>query len=208
MAYLLGVTGSIASGKSVLCRRLVEAHGARHVDADLHVHTMYEPGKPAFDRIVTEFGDRIVGADGFIDRKALGDIVFGKPDLLAALRTAIGDIEGEFMRLLRELKTDSAPIAVFEAVRLFEGPYMELCDAGWLVASETEIALRRLMERNDLSRAEAEQRMASATPWTERAPHADLVLHNDGALDEFFTLVDESIEAALASHANAADASG
>lgn len=197
MAYLLGVTGSIACGKSLLCQHLVDAHQARHIDADRHVHTMYEPGKPAFDRIVAEFGGGVVGADGFIDRKALGGIVFGKPDLLAALRTAIGDIEGEFMRVLRGLRHDPAPIAVFEAVRLFEGPYMELCDAGWLVASADETAIRRLMARNDLTREEAEQRMASATPWTDRAPKADLVLHNDGTVEQFLTAVDEAINTAL-----------
>ena len=200
MAFVLGVTGSIACGKSLLCQHLAQAHGARHIDADRHVHTMYEPGKPAFDRIVARFGDSVVGSDGMIDRKALGDIVFGKPDLLAALRTAIGDIEGEFMRLLRELKDDPAPIAVFEAVRLFEGPYMEVCDAGWLVASEDEIALTRLMSRNDFSREEAEQRMASAIHWTERAPKADLVLHNDASINEFLASVDDAIASALNDH--------
>ena len=200
MAFVLGVTGSIACGKSLLCQHLAQAHGARHIDADRHVHTMYEPGKPAFDRIVARFGDSVVGSDGMIDRKALGDIVFGKPDLLAALRTAIGDIEGEFMRLLRELKDDPAPIAVFEAVRLFEGPYMEICDAGWLVASEDETALTRLMSRNTFSREEAEQRMASAIHWTERAPKADLVLHNDASITEFLASVDEAIASALKDH--------
>ena len=159
---------------------------------------MYEPGKPAFGRITARFGDGVVGADGFIDRKALGDIVFGKPDLLADLRTAIGDIEGEFMRLLRELRGYSEPIAVFEAVRLFEGPYMELCDAGWLVASDDEIALARLMARNSLSRSEAEQRMASAIHWSERAPKADLVLHNNNGVDAFLHQVDEAVAAVLA----------
>ena len=200
MAFVLGVTGSIACGKSLLCQHLAQAHGARHIDADRHVHTMYEPGKPAFDRIVARFGDSVVGSDGMIDRKALGNIVFGKPDLLAALRTAIGDIEGEFMRLLRELKDDPAPIAVFEAVRLFEGPYMEVCDAGWLVASEDEIALTRLMSRNNFSREEAEQRMASAIHWTERAPKADLVLHNDASINEFLASVDDAIASALNDH--------
>ena len=201
MAFVLGVTGSIACGKSLLCKHLVDKHGAKHIDADRHVHTMYEPGKPAFERIVAEFGQQVVGAEGFIDRKALGDIVFGKPDLLAALRTAIGDIEGEFTRLLRELKDDPAPIAVFEAVRLFEGPYMEICDAGWLVASEDETAITRLMARNNLTREEAEQRMASATHWTERAPRASLVVHNDGSVNDFLSTVDDAIGRTLSDHA-------
>lgn len=197
MAIVLGVTGAIAAGKSLLCRRLVEHWGASHLDADKHVHAMYQAGTDAHGRIVAEFGEQVIAADGSIDRKALGALVFGNDERLAALRTAIGDIEGEFMQLLTELRDAPQPLAVFEAVRLFEGPYMQICDAGWLVACEEETALRRLMARNDLSRAEAEQRWASATPWRERAPKADLVLHNDGSSEEFLLAVDEAAAALL-----------
>ena len=197
MAIVLGVSGAIAAGKSLLCGRLVERWGASHLDADKHVHAMYQAGTDAHARIVAEFGEHVVGAGGAIDRKALGALVFGNDERLAALRTAIGDIEGEFMQLLMELREAPQPLAVFEAVRLFEGPYMQICDAGWLVACEEETALPRLMARNDLSRAEAEQRWASATPWRERAPKADLVLHNDGSSDEFLRAVDQAAEALL-----------
>ena len=197
MAIVLGVSGAIATGKSLLCQRLVERWEASHLDADRHVHAMYLAGTDAHARIVAEFGEQVIAADGAIDRKALGALVFGKPDRLAALRTAIGDIEGEFMRLLSELREAPQPLAVFEAVRLFEGPYMQICDAGWLVACDDETALLRLMARNELSREEAEQRWASATPWQERAPKADLVLHNNGSEAEFLQAVDQAAETLL-----------
>ena len=197
MAIVLGVSGAIAAGKSLLCQRLVERWEASHLDADRHVHAMYLAGTDAHARIVAEFGEQVIAADGAIDRKALGALVFGKPDRLAALRTAIGDIEGEFMRLLSELREAPQPLAVFEAVRLFEGPYMQICDAGWLVACDEETALRRLMARNNLSREEAEQRWASATPWQERAPKADLILHNNGSEAEFLQAVDQAAETLL-----------
>ena len=197
MAIVLGVSGAIAAGKSLLCQRLVERWEASHLDADRHVHAMYLAGTDAHARIVAEFGEQVIATDGAIDRKALGALVFGKPDRLAALRTAIGDIEGEFMRLLSELREAPQPLAVFEAVRLFEGPYMQICDAGWLVACDEETALRRLMARNTLSREEAEQRWASATPWQERAPQADLVLHNNGSEAEFLQAVDQAAEKLL-----------
>ena len=197
MAIVLGVSGAIAAGKSLLCQRLVERWEASHLDADRHVHAMYLAGTDAHARIVAEFGEQVIAADGAIDRKALGALVFGKPDRLAALRTAIGDIEGEFMRLLSELREAPQPLAVFEAVRLFEGPYMQICDAGWLVACDEEAALRRLMARNNLSREEAEQRWASATPWQERAPKADLILHNNGSEAEFLQAVDQAAKTLL-----------
>ncbi len=190
MAIVLGVTGAIAAGKSLLCQRLVDRWGASHLDADRYVHAMYEPGTDAHAQIVAEFGEQVIAASGAIDRKALGALVFGDAERLAALRTAIGDIEGEFMRLLTELRDAPQPLAVFEAVRLFEGPYMQICDAAWLVACEQETAFARLMARNDLTRAEAEQRWASATPWQDRAPKANLVLHNDGSEAEFLEAVD------------------
>ena len=197
MAIVLGVSGAIAAGKSLLCQRLVERWEASHLDADRHVHAMYLAGTDAHARIVAEFGEQVIAADGAIDRKALGALVFGKPDRLAALRTAIGDIEGEFMRLLSELREAPQPLAVFEAVRLFEGPYMQICDAGWLVACDEEAALRRLMARSNLSREEAEQRWASATPWQERAPKADLILHNNGSEAEFLQAVDQAAKTLL-----------
>ena len=192
MAIVLGVTGAIAAGKSLLCQRLVDRRGASHLDADRYVHAMYEPGTDAHARIVAEFGEQVIAANGAIDRKALGALVFGNAERLAALRTAIGDIKGVFMRLLTELRDAPQPLAAFEAVRLFEGPYMQICDAGWLVACQQETALARLMARNDLTRAEAEQRWASATPWQQRAPKANLVLHNDGSEAEFLDAVDEA----------------
>ena len=200
MPLLLGVTGSIAAGKSLLCTHLAEAHGALHVDADREVHRMYAPDTPGFERVVTEFGEEIVGEDGVIDRRVLGRMVFGKPERMEALRTAIGDIPAYFMALLdrwrEELPEDG--IAVLEAVNLLENAYMTKADAAWLVVTEGETAVTRLMETRSLSREEAEQRLASARDWRERAPAADRIFHNDGTEDAYLTAVDEAIAETVA----------
>ena len=200
MALIIGVTGAIASGKSLLCRHLAERYGARHIDADKHVHTLYEPGKPAFDRIVARFGEDVVGADGFIDRKVLGGKVFGKPDELQALRDAIGDLEAHFIQLLKDLRNGPDAIALFEAVRLMEGPYQPLCDESWLVATTDEAALQRLMQRNDLDEPEARQRMASAVPWQDCAPKATRIFHNNGAIEDLRAEAEQALAAAIAAH--------
>ena len=204
MTLIIGVTGAIASGKSLLCRHLAERHGARHIDADKHVHTLYEPGKPAFDRIVARFGEDVVGADGFIDRKVLGGKVFGKPDELQALRDAIGDLEAHFIQLLKDLRNGPDAIALFEAVRLMEGPYQPLCDESWLVAATDETALQRLMQRNDLDEPEARQRMASAIPWQDRAPKATRIFHNNGTIPALLAEADQALAAAIAERQPAA----
>ncbi|MDC0035805.1 dephospho-CoA kinase, partial [Chloroflexi bacterium] len=71
MPLIIGVTGAIASGKSTACK-ILENLGATHSDADKLVHRMYDPGKPAFKRIVESFGEEVIGGDGFVDRKILG----------------------------------------------------------------------------------------------------------------------------------------
>ena len=91
MPLIIGVTGSIATGKSTACQLMVD-QGAVHCDADRLVHRMYDPGTDAFDRIVAIFGDEIVGEDGYIDRRKLGAKVFGKPEEMNKLTTAIGSI--------------------------------------------------------------------------------------------------------------------
>ena len=200
MPLLLGVTGSIAAGKSLLCGRLAEAHGALHVDADREVHRMYAPGTSGFDRVVAEFGEEIVGEDGVIDRRVLGGMVFGKPERMEALRAAIGDIPGYFMALLdrwrEELPEDG--IGVLEAVNLLENAYMTKADAAWLVVTEEATAITRLMETRALSQEEAERRLASARDWRERAPAADRIFPNDGTQEAFLAAINEAIAETVA----------
>src|SRR5438270_8877944 len=93
MPLIIGVPGSIAARKSLACSTLVQL-GAVHCDADKLVHRLYDPGTPGFERVVAAFGEEVVGADGYVDRKVLGSKVFGNPEAMRALTTAMGDISG------------------------------------------------------------------------------------------------------------------
>ena len=195
MALVLGVTGSIATGKSYLCQYLVENYGAIHADADKVVHRMYDPGKPGFDRIVSEFGESVVGEDGYIDRKILGSKVFGDQERMTALTKAIGDIAGEMKRIIDQWRETypNDTVAILEAVNLIEAGYSKWCDATWLVAADDTVALPRLMERNSFDEAEAKQRLGSQRNWKDRAPASDLVFLNNIGTREFTTNIDEKI---------------
>ena len=92
MPLVIGLTGSIAAGKSLLSDHLVKTRGAIHANADTLVHRMYDPNTEGFDRIVAEFGEEVIGDDGYIDRKVIGSKVFGNRERMSALTTAIGDI--------------------------------------------------------------------------------------------------------------------
>ena len=170
MPLIIGVAGAIATGKSSACKTL-ERHGVVHCDADKLVHTLYEPGKPAFDRIVAAFGDDVVGADGFIDRRILGAKVFGKPEEMKRLGTAIGNIREAVDVVVDDWHAtlSKADVAIMEAVSLIEAGYGEFCHQVWLFATcDQQLARQRLMSRNNFTEAEADQRLASQRPWKRR----------------------------------------
>ncbi len=199
---IIGVTGSIAAGKSLLSARLVEQHDVMHVDADREAHRLYAPGTEGFTRVVAEFGDDVVGADGAVDRRVLGAKVFGNPERMAALRTAMGDIPAFFNAMIdgwsRDLPDDA--VAVYEAVNLIENGYMARCHTAWLVVCEPETAIARMVANRGLTREEAEQRLASARDWREREPAADRIFHNDGTIESYMAEVDAAFAETYAAY--------
>ena len=201
MPLIIGITGSIASGKSSACQFL-ESKGAVHCDADRLVHRMYDPGKPAFDRIVKVFGETVVDDHGVIDRKILGGKVFGKPKEMAKLTEAIGDIFAEVSGVMKRWRNSLAPhdIGLMEAVNFIEAGYGQFSDVTWLFAADDNLAISRLMARNNLDQTAAEQRLASQQKWEDRAPAADIVTHNDGTMAELERKVELEINGIHSKH--------
>ena len=196
MPLVIGVTGSIATGKSGLCRHLAERWGAIHADADKLVHRMFDPGRDGFDNAVKEFGEEIVGDDGFIDRKKVGAIVFGNPEAMGRWTRAIGNIAEEIEGVINGWREslDDGQIAIMEAVNLIEAGYSGWCEQTWLVAAENTTAMQRLMARDGFNEAEAQQRLDSQRKWEDRAPASDHVFHNDGTLDALMAEADAEME--------------
>ena len=201
MPLIIGITGSIASGKSSACQFL-ESKGAVHCDADRLVHRMYDPGNPAFDRIVKVFGETVVDDHGVIDRKILGGKVFGKPKEMAKLTDAIGDIFAEVSGVMKRWRNSLAPhdIGLMEAVNFIEAGYGQFSDVTWLFAVDDNLAISRLMARNNLDQTAAEQRLASQQKWEDRAPAADIVTHNDGTMAELERKVELEINGIHSKH--------
>lgn len=198
---VIGLAGTIAAGKSTVGAMLVE-RGAHHCDADKLVHRLYDPGTPGFDRVVEAFGREIVGEDGFVDRKVLGGMVFGKPMEMAKLTRAIGSItdavQGEIERWRRELGPED--VAVMEAVNLMEAGYARWCDQMWLVGVDDDVARARLYETRGMSEAEATSRLASMRPFEQRAPGADWTFINHGTVAELRSAVTMELDRIVALH--------
>ena len=184
MTTVIGLTGGIASGKSVV-RQMLEARGAHVIDADLVGHEAYAPGTSCYRAVVSAFGPQIVRHDGQIDRQALGRKVFGDP----AQRRRLEGIVWPWMRQTMEhrlavLRGEGVPVVVLEAAVLIEAEWLPLVDEVWVVTAPPALARARIMQRNALPADQADARIAAQLTDDERARHARVIIENSGTLEE------------------------
>lgn len=190
----VGLTGGIASGKSTVAARMREL-GLRVLNADLLAHRLMEPGQPAYDDVVREFGRQVVAADGTIDRKKLGDIVFRDPAKRERLNAIV---HPRVMRAredeLKQMELENPRgLAVVEAALLVEAGYYKKLD--WLIvcSCRPEQQMERLRARG-LGEEEARQRIASQLPLEEKLRLADDVVDCSGTLDETLRQTEALVE--------------
>ena len=195
---VIGLTGGIASGKSLVSEQLAE-RGAVLIDADKVGHSAYLKGTPTFDEVVAAFGTEIVGADGEVDRKALGGKVFADPEARHKLESIVWPaIRSKVEEQLEALRAKGTEIAVLEAAILIEADWVPLTDEVWLVTVSPETARQRLFERNGLSAADAESRIRAQLTNEKRRTYADVEIENDGTLEELSAAVSDAWEALAA----------
>jgi dephospho-CoA kinase len=183
MPRIIGITGNIACGKTAVGQMLLHLGAERYIDADALVHRLYLKGQPVAVKIAEVFGPEVVAADGSIDRKALGTIVFQDAGAMRRLEGIVHPAVGQ--ALLNELATISpSGIAVIDAVKLLEGGSGALCQSKWLIICSEEQELARLMARNGLSEEEARARIQAQPSVSARLPLVDEVIDNSGSLEE------------------------
>jgi dephospho-CoA kinase len=182
---LIGLTGGIASGKSVVAARLAE-HGAVVVDADRVAREVVEPGTPALARIAQEFGDAVIASDGSLDRAALGALIFSSPEKRAALNAITHPAVGIRSRELFDAAAAADPdaIVVYDVPLLVDAARTEEFDLVVVVNASTETRITRMMELRGMTRDEAVHRINSQATNTERLAIADVVIDSNGSLDQ------------------------
>jgi dephospho-CoA kinase len=177
----VGLTGGIASGKSLVARIFREL-GAHVIDADRIVHDLLESDQDVYKEIVDYFGKDIIGADKSIDRRKVGDIVFNDPErrlwLNNCLHPRVFSIYNEQVRLLCDRQPEC--IVVFDAALLIETGYHRGMDRVIVVYADREQQVGRLIARDNLSREQALARITSQMPLSEKRGHADFVIDNTG----------------------------
>jgi dephospho-CoA kinase len=179
--YVIGLTGNIATGKSLVGRMLAE-RGAEHIDADRLAHQVVARGTDAWQQIVREFGREILRPDGEIDRARLGAIVFSDA---AALTRLEGFVHPPVIALTGErIERSTASIVVVEAIKLIEsGMVVRLCDALWVVIAPRAAQIERLVADRGLSYEDAVARVDAQPPQSAKAARADVVIDNGGSIE-------------------------
>lgn len=190
-ALIIGLTGSIASGKTTVANHLQEK-GATLVDGDIISRELVQPGMPVFREIVNHFGKEIVAADGHLDRKKLGKEVFENQESLLKLNEITHPpIWREMTRqtLAAALQTD---VVIMVMPLLLEHAAEGLVDQVWVTDVTEETQLKRLMARDNSSQESAKKRIAAQMKPIEKKVLADVLIDNNGTLQDVLANTDEA----------------
>ena len=187
-SLVIGLTGNIATGKSTVTAYL-QGKGAYVIDADKVAHEVMEPGTDAFHAVVREFSPEILDGDGSIDRARLGAIVFNDTEKMGRLEQIVHP--AVFQSVYNRIERLTPSIVVLEAVKLLEaGSMYTLCDEVWVVIADPAEQMRRAKEHRGMSEAETHRRMNMQSPQAAKINQADVVIYNDGSLDDLYEQLD------------------
>ncbi|MDH2428532.1 dephospho-CoA kinase [Sphaerisporangium sp. TRM90804] len=185
----IGLTGGIGSGKSEVSRRLGE-RGAVVIDADLIAREVVEPGTTGLALVVQAFGDRVLRPDGTLDREGLGRVVFADPAELARLNAIVHPRVGERVaELQREAPQDA--VVVYDVPLLAENNLAPAYDLVIVVDASDEVRLARLTGVRGMSEPDALARIRAQAAREDRLRIADIVIVNEGGLDDLDARVAE-----------------
>ncbi len=187
--YVIGLTGNIGTGKTVV-RRMLEHLGAYTIDADALSHRAIAKGAPGYKPVLETFGRWIMDSDGEIDRTRLGGLVFRDPGALAELEAIVHPLVRQAVEVL--LRRATQQVVVIEAIKLLEGSLHRLCDSIWVVYAPPNIQVERLTRKRSMTREEALQRVNSQGAQTDKIALANVVIRNIGSYDDLWKQVNQN----------------
>ena len=179
--FVIGLTGNIGTGKSVV-RRMLEHLGAYGIDADALAHRIVAKGAPGYDAVVQMFGKWILGSDGEIDRVKLGRMVFGVPTALAQLEKITHPYVLQAIDYF--IQRSNHHVVVIEAIKLMESGLEKHCHSLWAVYAPPDVQLKRLMQNRKMTESDARQRIASQPPQEQKISAAQVVIRNIGTFED------------------------
>jgi dephospho-CoA kinase len=173
--YVIGLTGNIGTGKSVV-RRMLEHLGAYGIDADALAHRAIAKGAPGHAPVVQTFGRWILSPDGQIDRARLGKLVFSDPEALVSLEKIVHPLVRQALDFL--IQRSKHQVVVIEAIKLIEAGIDKDCQSLWVTYAPPELQIARLMKNRGMSADTARMRLEVQPPQSEKVAAADVVIKN------------------------------
>lgn len=192
---IIGLTGGIGSGKSTVTDYLI-SRGFHVLDADKISREIVEPGSDTLLELVSLFGNEILLEDGSLDRKKLGNIIFSDPEKKAIMdklmHTRILEIIYEKIVYFRE--ADNQKVIFIDAPLLFETGLDNSVGEIWVVDADDETRIKRIMERDNINRADILKRIANQMDRQEKNHRANEILHNSGEKTELYQQIEKLIQ--------------
>jgi dephospho-CoA kinase len=179
--FAIGLTGNIATGKSVV-RKMLEHLGAYGIDADALAHRTFAPGAPGYEPVVELFGKWILAEDGQIDRARLGKVVFTDPEALDRLEAVVHPLVGQAVDIL--VRRSKQPVVVIEAIKLLESELGSHCDSLWVTYAPVEVQLARLRSKRGMKEEAARQRILAQPSQEKKIAAANVVIRNYTTFDD------------------------
>jgi dephospho-CoA kinase len=195
VAFVLGLTGNIACGKSSVGAFLATRYKADYLDADRIVHSLYAAGTSETQAIAGRFGQHLLKPDGTIDRRRLGDIVMADRGALRELEQILDP--GVRAAIEARFTSSEAAVIVLDAIRLIEGGLYQRCDAVWVVTCNPDVQVERLKQTRNFSEDQARLRVSAQAPVEEKLRCATAVITNDGSMEELESQVERAWQATV-----------
>ena len=177
---VIGLTGNSGSGKSSAAAYLGQL-GAHVIDVDRIAREQSDPGRPGWAAVKQAFGEGFFREDGSLDRHKLGEYVFSRPEELKRLNALLHPL---VMEEVRERMAAAGGTVVLDCALLIDTGLDSLADEVWVVAAGQDSKLGRIKARDGISHEHAQNRLASQLDEKELEKHADVVIENNGTLDE------------------------
>jgi dephospho-CoA kinase len=189
--YVIGLTGNIATGKSVV-RKMLEYLGAFGIDADALSHRAIAKDAPGYRPILEIFGRWVLDPDGQIDRNRLARLVFTDPEALNRLEGIVHPLVNQAVDLI--IRRAIQPVIVIEAIKLIETGMAKSCDSIWVTTASQEIQVRRMMQNRKMNEAEALMRIKAQPSQTEKFKAANIIIDNSGTVENTWKLVNDGFQ--------------
>jgi dephospho-CoA kinase len=184
--FVIGITGSIGSGKSVV-RRMLERLGAYGIDADEISHQAIKKGAPGYEPVVRTFGSWMLGDQGEVDRAKLARLVFQEPEALGLLEGIVHPLVEQAVSAL--VKRSRRPVIAVEAIKLLDSALGPEMDSAWVVSAPLEVRIERLVVDRHMEEEDARRRISAQGDGRALIARADVIIDNGGALESTWSQV-------------------